>query len=102
MTDLPACPACSSAFTYRDGVLLVCPECAHEWQPDAMAPADDAPVHKAAVGNVLADSDSVTVVKDLKVKGAGSAFKAEPKVRNHSLVNEAHNNDSQITGFGHM
>jgi len=102
MTDLPACPACSSAFTYRDGALLVCPECAHEWQPDAMAPADDAPVHKDAVGNVLADGDSVTVVKDLKVKGAGSALKAGTKVRNIRLVDEDHNIDCKIDGFGPM
>lgn len=103
MTDLPACPACGSAFTYRDGALLVCPECAHEWEPGADASADDAqPVHKDAVGNVLADGDSVTVVKDLKVKGAGSALKAGTKVRNIRLVDEDHNIDCKIDGFGPM
>ena len=103
MTDLPPCPACSSAFTYRDGALLVCPECAHEWEPGADASADEAqPVHKDAVGNVLADGDSVTVVKDLKVKGAGSALKAGTKVRNIRLVDEDHNIDCKIDGFGPM
>ena len=103
MTDLPACPACGSTFTYRDGALLVCPECAHEWEPGADASADEAqPVHKDAVGNVLADGDSVTVVKDLKVKGAGSALKAGTKVRNIRLVDEDHNIDCKIDGFGPM
>ena len=103
MTDLPACPACGSGFTYRDGALLVCPECAHEWEPGAATSADDAQVvHKDAVGNVLADGDSVTVVKDLKVKGAGSALKAGTKVRNIRLVDEDHDIDCKIDGFGPM
>ena len=103
MTDLPACPACGSGFTYRDGALLVCPECAHEWEPGAATSADDAQVvHKDAVGNVLADGDSVTVVRDLKVKGAGSALKAGTKVRNIRLVDEDHNIDCKIDGFGPM
>lgn len=102
MSDLPPCPACGSAFTYEDGALLVCPECAHEWSRDA-APATDAQVvHRDAVGNVLADGDAVTVVKDLKVKGAGSALKAGTKVRNIRLVDEDHNIDCKIDGFGAM
>ena len=102
MSDLPNCPACGSAFTYVDGAMLACPECGHEWSPDA-APADDAPrVHKDAVGNVLADGDSVTVIKDLKVKGASSALKAGTKVRNIRLVDEDHDIDCKIDGFGPM
>ena len=101
MTDLPTCPACGSAFTYRDGALLVCPECAHEWEPGAAS--DEAQrVHRDAVGNVLADGDSVTVVKDLKVKGATSALKAGTKVRNIRLVDEDHDIDCRIDGFGPM
>jgi len=102
MSDLPPCPACGSAFTYEDGALLVCPECAHEWSRDA-APVDEAQVvHRDAVGNVLADGDAVTVVKDLKVKGASGALKAGTKVRNIRLVDEDHNIDCRIDGFGPM
>jgi protein PhnA len=102
MTDLPRCPACGSAFTYADGAMLACPECGHEWSPEA-ASADDAPrVHKDAVGNVLADGDSVTVIKDLKVKGASNALKAGTKVRNIRLVDEDHDIDCKIDGFGPM
>lgn len=103
MTDLPNCPACGSAFTYLDGALFVCPECAHEWGQDVATAVDDAQrVHRDAVGNVLADGDSVTVVKDLKVKGAGSALKAGTKVRNIRLVDEDHDIDCRIDGFGPM
>ena len=103
MTDLPPCPACGSTFAYPDGGLLVCPECAHEWSADAAAAdAGDAPrVHRDAVGNVLADGDSVTVVKDLKVKGAG-VLKAGTKVRGIRLVDEDHDIDCRIEGFGAM
>ena len=102
MTDLPACPACGSTFTYRDGALLVCPECAHEWEPGATTSDEAQRVHRDAVGNVLADGDSVTVVKDLKVKGATSALKAGTKVRNIRLVDEDHDIDCRIDGFGAM
>lgn len=103
MIDLPNCPSCNSSLTYSDGVLLVCPECGHEWSPDDTASADEeSPVHKDAVGNVLEDGDSVTVIKDLKVKGASSALKAGTKVRNIRLVDGDHNIDCRIDGFGPM
>lgn len=103
MTDLPNCPACSSAFTYQDGDLFICPECGHEWNPSGVGAADaDQTVHKDAVGNILTDGDSVTIVKDLKVKGASSALKAGTKVRNIRLVDEDHNIDCRIDGFGPM
>ena len=102
MSDLPNCPACGSAFAYVDGAMLACPECGHEWSPETAA-SDDAPrVHRDAVGNVLADGDSVTVVKDLKVKGASGALKAGTKVRNIRLVDEDHDIDCRIDGFGPM
>ncbi|WP_133500776.1 zinc ribbon domain-containing protein YjdM [Cognatilysobacter terrigena] len=100
MTDLPNCPACGSALTYVDGAMYVCPECGHEWSGDA--PVDEQRVHRDAVGNVLADGDSVTVIKDLKVKGASSALKAGTKVRNIRLVDEDHDIDCKIDGFGAM
>ena len=89
MSELPPCPQCASTFAYEDRGLLVCPECAHEWSPGAAAetPAEDAPrVVKDAVGNVLADGDTVTVVKDLKIKGSSSVVKVGTKVRNIRLI----------------
>ena len=101
MTDLPPCPACGSALTYPDGPQLVCPECGHEWSPDFVE-AEARRVHRDAVGNVLADGDAVTLIKDLKVKGASSALKAGTKVRNIRLVDEDHDIDCRIDGFGAM
>ena len=83
--------------------MFVCPECAHEWAPgQAAASGDEVRVHRDAVGNILADGDSVTVAKDLKVKGATSALKAGTKVRNIRLVDEDHDIDCKIDGFGPM
>ncbi|MBA4132986.1 MAG: alkylphosphonate utilization protein [Hyphomicrobium sp.] len=107
MSALPACPKCSSAYTYEDGGLFVCPECAHEWSPDAAATADedDGPrVIKDAVGNVLADGDTVTVIKDLKIKGSSSVVKIGTKVRNIRLIDGTggHDIDCKIDGAGPM
>jgi len=100
MTDtLPPCPACTSPYTYEDGALLVCPECAHEWSPAA---EETARVYRDANGNVLQDGDTVTVIKDLKVKGASSPVKVGTKVRNIRLVDEDHDIDCKIDGFGAM
>lgn len=103
MPELPKCPSCGSSYTYETGSNLACPECGHEWSADsAEASVDEQPVHRDAVGNVLADGDSVTIVKDLKVKGANSALKAGTKVRGIRLVDEDHNIDCRIDGFGAM
>jgi protein PhnA len=103
MTELPNCPSCGSSLTYEDGSLLVCPECGHEWPREkGHSPEDEQRVHKDAVGNILADGDSVTIVKDLKVKGTNSALKAGTKVRNIRLMDEDHNIDCKIDGFGPM
>ena len=106
MNEIPACPVCSSVYAYEMGSLLVCPECAHEWQP---APAEeefsDTPREvKDAHGNVLAVGDDVTIIKDLKVKGSSSAIKVGTKVRNIKLVNGAdgHDIDARVDGFGSM
>uniref|UniRef100_A0AAU2UZA7 Zinc ribbon domain-containing protein YjdM n=1 Tax=Streptomyces sp. NBC_00003 TaxID=2903608 RepID=A0AAU2UZA7_9ACTN len=103
--NLPPCPTCSSAYTYEMGALLVCPECGHEWSPAAAEPAaaQDG-VIRDAVGNVLADGDTVTVVKTLKVKGSPSGIKAGTKVRNIRLVDgvDGHDIDCKIDGFGPM
>jgi protein PhnA len=106
MSDLPPCPKCQSALTYEDGNLLVCPECAHEWSPGTpaavAAPEAQGLVVRDAFGTVLADGDSVTVIKDLKVKGATSALKAGTKVKNIRLVEGDHGIDCRIDGFGAM
>ena len=106
MPDLPLCPKCNSVHTYEDGAQLVCPECAHEWNPVIAAAADDdgPRVVKDANGNVLADGDSVTVIKDLKVKGSSSVVKVGTKVRNIRLVDGAagHDIDCRIDGIGAM
>lgn len=103
MADLPNCPKCSSQYTYEDGEMLVCPECAHEWNPSAVAEAgSDEKVVKDANGNVLQDGDTVTVIKDLKVKGSSSTLKIGTKVKNIRLVDGDHDIDCKIDGFGAM
>jgi protein PhnA len=101
---LPPCPECSSAYTYEMGALLVCPECAHEWSPAGDDAAATALVVRDAVGNVLADGDTVTVVKDLKVKGSATAIKVGTKVRNIRLIDavDGHDIDCKVDGFGPM
>ena len=106
--SFPACPNCSSPHTYEDGPLLICPECAHEWNPTtstAAADTDDGPrVIKDANGNVLVDGDSVTVIKDLKIKGSSTVVKVGTKVRNIRLVDgvAGHDIDCRIDGIGPM
>jgi len=103
MTTLPKCPQCDSEYTYEDGSNYVCPECAHEWPKDAGAEAgEQAKVFKDAFGNVLVDGDSVTVVKDLKVKGSSSVVKVGTKVKNIRLVDGDHDIDCKIDGIGAM
>jgi protein PhnA len=103
MSDLPHCPMCNSAYTYEDGGLLVCPECAHEWSREAPAAAEsDELVVKDANGNLLADGDSVTVIKDLKVKGSSLVVKVGTKVKNIRLVEGDHDIDCKIDGIGPM
>ena len=103
MSDLPSCPKCSSAYTYEDGELLICPECAHEWNPNAPAGSDpDQLVVKDVNGNLLQDGDSVTVLKDLKVKGSSTPLKIGTKVNNIRLCEGDHNIDCKIKGFGDM
>ena len=99
--SLPNCPKCGSEYTYEDGVLLVCPECAYEWEPGAYV-EEDGPVAIDANGNKLADGDTVTVIKDLKVKGAPKDIKQGTRVKNIRIVEGDHNIDCKIDGFGAM
>ncbi len=103
MSGLPKCPRCNSEYTYDDGSDYVCPECAHEWPKNAVAESSEqAKVFKDAFGNVLADGDSVTVIKDLKVKGSSSVVKVGTKVKNIRLVEGDHDIDCKIDGIGAM
>ncbi|MGV9560117.1 zinc ribbon domain-containing protein YjdM [Streptomyces sp. NPDC003401] len=105
--NLPPCPECSCEYTYEMNALVVCPECGQEWVPaesgaDAAGPEER--VVRDSVGNVLADGDTVVVVKALKVKGSPSGIKAGTKVRNIRLVDgvDGHDIDCRIDGFGAM
>ena len=102
MSGLPPCPQCNSAFVYEDGQQLTCPECGHEWRPDSGVTEAVQRIWKDAFGNVLQDGDSVTVIKDLKVKGSGSVVKVGTKVRNIRLVEGDHDIDCRIDGIGAM
>jgi protein PhnA len=104
MSGLPPCPKCGSTFTYEDRDLLVCPECAHEWSPTAAAAetTEAARVVRDSVGNVLQDGDTVTVIKDLKVKGSSLVVKVGTKVKNIRLVDGDHDIDCRIDGVGAM
>ena len=102
MSNLPNCPKCNSEYSYEDGNMYVCPECAHEWSKDQSMKSDDESVVKDANGNVLQDGDTVTVIKDLKVKGSSSVVKVGTKVKNIRLVDGDHNIDCKIDGIGAM
>lgn len=103
MSSLPQCPKCASEFTYEDGDMYICPECAHEWAKDAPAEgADHKRVVRDAYGNELNDGDSVTVIKDLKIKGSSAVVKVGTKVKNIRLVEGDHDIDCKIDGIGAM
>src|SRR5437016_3742481 len=103
MSNLPKCPKCSSEFTYDDGNMFVCPECAHEWSKETVAEgSEETPGVKDSHGNRLQDGDSVTVIKDLKVKGSSLVVKVGTKVKNIRLVDGDHDIDCKIDGIGAM
>jgi protein PhnA len=103
MSDLPSCPKCSSEYTYQDGINYICPECTSEWnQSQESAPVEQDNVIKDAFGNVLNDGDTVTVIKDLKVKGSSLTVKVGTKVKNIRLVSGDHDIDCRIEGIGAM
>ncbi|AIY05055.1 alkylphosphonate uptake protein [Planococcus sp. PAMC 21323] len=103
MKPLPNCPKCNSEYTYEDGSILVCPECAHEWSLVAEAEqVEEEKVVKDANGSILKDGDAVTVIKDLKVKGSSSTLKIGTKVKSIRLVEGDHDIDCKIDGFGPM
>ena len=103
MSDLPHCPQCQSEFTYADGELYICPECAHEWSAQAEnVTVDPEKTWKDANGNVLQNGDSVTIIKDLKIKGSSQVIKVGTKVRSIRLIGGDHDIDCRIDGIGSM
>lgn len=102
MSDLPNCPKCQSSYSYEDGDSYICPECSHEWPKTAATASEDNRIIKDANGNVLTDGDTVTVIKDLKVKGSSLVVKVGTKVKNIRLVDGDHDIDCKIDGIGAM
>lgn len=102
MSQYPNCPKCQSEYTYEDGNLLVCPECAHEWTPGEEVEVEEEKTYRDSNGNVLVDGDSVTVIKDLKVKGSSLVVKKGTKVKDIRLVDGDHDIDCKIDGIGAM
>ncbi len=102
-STIPNCPKCGSEFAYEDAGLLICPECAHEWTPSsAEANAEEVRVVRDANGNVLVDGDTVTLVKDLKVKGSSLVIKVGTKAKNIRIIEGDHDIDCKIDGVGAM
>ena len=104
MSQLPPCPECNSQYTYPDGSMFICPECAHEWTQEYNTDTGEETglVVRDANGNLLADGDSITVIKDLKIKGSSQVVKVGTKVKNIRLVDSDHNIDCKISGIGAM
>lgn len=101
--SLPHCPKCKSEYTYEDGTMLVCPECAHEWNPNATVETDDdVLIIRDANGNQLVPGDVVTLIKDLKVKGTSSVIKIGTKAKINRLVDGDHNIDCKVDVIGEM
>tara|TARA_R110002110_G_scaffold100700_1_gene256487 strand:- start:1149 stop:1517 length:369 start_codon:yes stop_codon:yes gene_type:complete len=108
MNDLPPCPSCNSEYTYEQGNLYACPSCGHEWsrsetsETNGPGSNEAGPVVRDSNGNHLVDGDTVTVIKDLKVKGSSSVVKMGTRVRNIRLVEGDHDIDCKIDGIGAM
>ena len=103
MSTLPPCPKCASTFTYEDGTMFICPECAHEWPKETTSEVAGSVLNvKDAHGTPLQDGDSITVIKDLKVKGSSQVVKVGTKVKNIRLIEGDHDIDCKIDGFGAM
>lgn len=103
MSDIPPCPECKSPYGYDDGMHYVCPECGHEWSREGAGEgAAEGAVVRDANGNVLEDGDTVTVIKDLKVKGSSLVVKVGTRVKNIRLVEGDHDIDCKIDGIGGM
>ena len=90
------CPKCSSENAYHDGTLYVCPECSYEWQPETDKNHDAGREVKDSNGNILADGDSIILIKDLKLKGSSTIIKKGAKAKNIRLVDGDHEIDCKV------
>ena len=102
MSNYPPCPQCDSTLTYEDAGTFICPECSHEWTQAGSGAAQEERVWKDAHGNILQNGDTVTLIKDLKVKGSSTAIKVGTKVKNIRLIDGDHDIDCKVEGFGAM
>lgn len=105
MSALPNCPKCQSEYTYEDGDMYICPECSHEWSKSTAETTEETAIIKDSNGNLLQDGDTVTVIKDLKVKGSSLVVKVGTKVKNIRLLpdsSDGHDIDCKIDGIGAM
>ncbi|NUN70914.1 MAG: alkylphosphonate utilization protein [Bacteroidetes bacterium] len=108
MNEEQKCPQCSSENVYQDRDLWVCAECFHEWDPAAVTTETESAVQSIVIkdsnGSVLTDGDTVSVIKDLKVKGSASGIKSGTKVKNIRLVesSDGHNISCKVDGIGAM
>lgn len=102
MSTLPHCPKCHSEYTYEDRGFFICPECAYEWMEEEIKESTETYVVKDAHGNLLNDGDTITVIKDLPVKGSSLVVKVGTKVKNIRLVEGDHDIDCKIDGIGAM
>ncbi|MFC4024423.1 zinc ribbon domain-containing protein YjdM [Oceanobacillus longus] len=103
MHKLPDCPKCQSEYTYEDGALYICPECGHEWTAEAEVENEESKSIRDANGNMLADGDTITIIKDLKVKGSSNPLKMGTKVKNIRIIDEVdggHDLEGKVDGFG--
>ncbi|MGV3244836.1 zinc ribbon domain-containing protein YjdM [Staphylococcus sp. 11261D007BR] len=104
MATVPNCPQCDSEYTYEDGTSFVCPICGYEWTQASIDEANEAAIVRDANGNALQDGDTITVIRDLKVKGSSNAIKQGTKVKNIKIVDpdDGHDIDCKIPGFGQI
>lgn len=102
MAVLPNCPECNSTYTYEDGHFYICPECAHEWSGEEETATEAETETRDAFGNILVDGDTVTVVKDLKVKGSSNVVKQGTTVKNIRIIEGDHDIDCRVPGHGSM
>ena len=106
MNKIPICPICDSKYTYEDGHLIICPECSYEWIPvsesEEIEELKDEKIYRDAHGAQLKDGDSVTVVKDLKIKGSSEVIKRGTNIKDIKLKDGDHDVDCRVPGIGNM
>lgn len=103
-TTLPVCPSCSQEYTYEDGQLYICPMCGQEWTKESQMEYEDSQLVRDSHGSILNDGDTITVIKDLKVKGSSDSIKKGTNIKSIRLIEpvDGHDIECKIPGFGQM